>query len=183
MSLDHPAQKRLLALARQTIAARLKGQDPPKIEESDLALGRNQGAFVTLHQRGALRGCIGSFEGHGFLAKTIQEMAVSAAFQDPRFPPLATTAELAECHLEISVLSPLKEADPDSIEVGRHGIYIIRGPNRGVLLPQVAVEQGWDRQTFLDHTCLKAGLAPNCWQEKGAKVLSFTAQVFGEEAD
>ncbi|MBW2617783.1 MAG: AmmeMemoRadiSam system protein A [Deltaproteobacteria bacterium] len=181
MSLDSPAQKRLLTLARQTIAARLEGQAPPKVGESDL--GRGQGAFVTLHRQGALRGCIGSFEGRGSLAGTIQEMAISAAFQDPRFPPLASMPELEECHLEISVLSPLKETDPESIEVGRHGIYIISGPSRGVLLPQVAAEQGWDRKTFLDQTCLKAGLATGCWQEKGTKVLSFTAQIFGEEAD
>ena len=181
MSLDGPAQKRLLTLARQTIAARLKGQTPPKAEESDLGLGQNQGAFVTLHHQGALRGCIGSFEGQGSLAGTIQEMAISAAFQDPRFPPLASTLELEECHLEISVLSPLKETDPESIEVGRHGIYIISGSKRGVLLPQVATDQGWDRETFLDQTCRKAGLTPGCWQEKKTKVLSFTAQVFGEE--
>ena len=181
MSLDSPAQKRLLALARQTIAARLEGQGPPKIEDSDLGLGRDQGAFVTLHRRGALRGCIGNFEGRGSLAGTIQEMAAAAAFQDPRFPSLGSMPEFEECRLEISVLSPLKETDPESIEVGRHGIYIISGSKRGVLLPQVATDQGWDRETFLDQTCRKAGLTPGCWQEKKTKVLSFTAQVFGEE--
>ena len=108
-------------------------------------------------------------------------MARSAAFMDPRFSPLSSPKELSECDLEVSVLSPLTETDPDQVEVGRHGIYIIKGFNRGVLLPQVATEQGWDRKTFLDQTCLKAGLKPDCWSDPQTKVLTFTAEVFGEK--
>ncbi len=179
--LDDEAKKRLLLLARQTIAARLTGKPRPEPAPEDGALGRNQGAFVTLHHRGALRGCIGVFVGQGSLAETVQEMALSAAFGDPRFPPLASMRELAECDIEISVLSPLKETTADEVEVGKHGICVSRGFNRGVLLPQVATEQGWDKETFLAHCCLKAGLPSAAWQEAGTKLESFTAQVFGEK--
>lgn len=183
MALSLPDQRRLLKIARQAIASRLNNEPLPRLSPEDLALGNDQGAFVTLHRRGNLRGCIGNFEGKGSLAATIQEMALAAAFQDPRFRPIASLEELADCDIEISVLSPLKETTADQIEVGRHGVYIIKGFNRGVLLPQVATEQGWDRQTFLDHTCLKAGLPADCWRKPGVKIMSFTAQIFGEKDD
>jgi len=178
--LDNQSRNRLLKLARQTIAASLEGRPRQALSQADRDLGQDQGAFVTLHQRGRLRGCIGLFEGQGSLAETVQEMALSAAFQDPRFRPLGSLGELQECDIEISVLSPLRETDPEAIEVGQHGIYIIRGPYRGVLLPQVATENGWDRETFLDHTCLKAGLNPGCWRQPGTRILTFSAEVFGE---
>ena len=106
-------------------------------------------------------------------------MAVAAAKEDPRFPPL-TAAELPKTHLEISALTPMQPvADVNDIEVGRHGLYVTRNFNSGVLLPQVATEYGWDRTTFLEQTCRKAGLPKDAWKE-GAKILSFEAEVFGE---
>ncbi len=108
-------------------------------------------------------------------------MAVAAASQDPRFPPLSRD-ELDEVDLEISVLSPLRRIkDVSEIEVGKHGIYIISPRGRGVLLPQVATEYGWDRDTFLDQTCVKAGLAPGCWRDPSTEIYIFSAQIFGEE--
>ena len=181
MALEEKAKKRLLKLARKSVEDRLLGREPRALDQADEALGSDQGAFVTLHHRGHLRGCIGNFTGQGSLAHTIRQMAGAAAFEDPRFPPLSSLEELEECDLEISSLTPLKETDPEEIEVGRHGIYLIRGFNRGVLLPQVAVEQGWDRETFLDHTCLKAGMSPGCWRDPETKVLTFEAEVFGEK--
>ncbi len=107
-------------------------------------------------------------------------MALSAAFRDPRFSPL-TLDEVKDVDFEISVLSPLREIkDIDLIEVGKHGIYVTRGMQRGVLLPQVAVEYGWDVKTFLDQTCRKAGLPKDAWQQEGTTIEIFSAQVFGE---
>jgi AmmeMemoRadiSam system protein A len=115
------------------------------------------------------------------LYQTVAEMAVAAAVEDPRFPPL-TLDELPLITIEISVLSPLEEVeDVEEIEVGKHGLYIIRGFYRGLLLPQVATEYNWDRETFLQHTCLKAGLPTDCWQDQETKIYKFSAEVFGEE--
>jgi AmmeMemoRadiSam system protein A len=110
-------------------------------------------------------------------------MALSAAFNDPRFKPLEAR-ELPEVDIEISALTPLRPVSSvEEIEVGRHGIYIIRGPYHGVLLPQVATEYGWDRYTFLDQTCLKAGMAPGCWKMPDTQILVFSAEVFGEKTE
>ena len=181
MGLDRNGRKRLLNLARRAVESRLLKEDPPRLEEADEDLGQDQGAFVTLHHRGYLRGCIGNFAGQGSLAETVLQMARAAAFEDPRFPPLSSLEELEECDFEISALTPLVETDPQDVQVGRHGIYIIKGFNRGVLLPQVATEHGWDRETFLDQTCVKAGLAPGCWKDPQARILTFEADVFGEK--
>ena len=173
-------QKRLLLVARQTIESLARGL-PPAVQAADLeGLSFQRGAFVTIHRRGQLRGCIGNFTSPHALARTVEDMAKAAASQDPRFMPVRA-AELDEIDLEISVLSPLRPIqDISEIEVGRHGIYIISPRGRGVLLPQVAIEQGWDRDTFLEHTCLKAGLQPGCWRDPQTQVLIFSAQVFGE---
>jgi hypothetical protein len=171
----------LLALARQTLDSILGGKTPPRLPQ-DLpeALLQPRGAFVTLHRNGRLRGCIGTFVSTQPLAATIREMVVQAAFHDPRFPEV-TAAELASIDLEISALTPLRPiASPDEVQVGRHGLYITLGRRSGVLLPQVATECGWDRAQFLEHTCLKAGLAPDAWQ-KGASLSVFEAEVFGEK--
>jgi len=181
--IDRQGRLRLLGLARETIAARLRNEKEPEPAQADESYGQDRGAFVTLHKHGRLRGCIGNFEGHGSLVGTIGEMALAAAFDDPRFPPLSSVEELEECDIEISALSTLMKAKPEEIEVGRDGIYIINGFNRGVLLPQVAMEQGWDRETFLDQTCVKAGLEPGCWRDPKTKILRFTAQVFGEKEE
>lgn len=174
-------KKRLLAVARRTIEQLVQGGRPAASPADLEGLEFQRGAFVTLRRRGQLRGCIGNFVSDDPLASTVQAMAVAAASQDPRFPPVRAP-EMSEIDLEISVLSPLKPIkDVSEIQVGRHGIYIISPRGRGVLLPQVATEYGWDRDTFLDHTCIKAGLKPGCWRDPDAQILIFSAQVFGEK--
>ena len=177
-------RKFLLNVAREAIRSQLSGEalnlpSPP----SSPALHEHRGAFVTLHEHGQLRGCIGNFVGNKPLYETVADMAISAAFHDPRFPPLEPR-EFGEIDLEISALTPLEPIeDPDLIEVGTHGIYLINGPYRGVLLPQVATEYGWDRYTFLDQTCIKAGMEPGCWRNPATQILVFSADVFGEKSE
>ncbi|MBU4565054.1 MAG: AmmeMemoRadiSam system protein A [Desulfarculus sp.] len=174
-------QKALLELARGRIARLVgrEGDGPAKDELPGPEMKR--GAFVTLHKQGRLRGCIGNFISDEPLTELIQDMAVAAASQDPRFPPLGA-AELDQVDLEISVLSPLKRiSDVNEIKVGTHGIYMVSPRGRGVLLPQVATEYGWDRDTFLDQTCVKAGLRPGCWRDPDTEILIFSAQIFGEK--
>jgi AmmeMemoRadiSam system protein A len=170
---------RLLELARLAIAAHLRGEALPTEAESDP--GPPQGAFVTLKTRGNghLRGCIGHVEADQPLASTVRRMAVAAATQDPRFP-LVTQEELDTLRLEISVLSPLAPIRPEAVEVGRHGLLVRFSGRSGLLLPQVPVAQRWDRETFLDHTCRKAGLPPDSWRDPACELLGFTAEVFGE---
>ncbi|HEX2721207.1 MAG TPA: AmmeMemoRadiSam system protein A, partial [Candidatus Deferrimicrobium sp.] len=136
-------------------------------------------AFVTLTKNGRLRGCIGFTEAVAPLFKVVQECAVAAATEDPRFPPVSPK-ELPSLRVEISVLTPLVSIRPEEVEVGRHGLMVAQGRMRGLLLPQVPVEWGWDRETFLDQTCVKAGLPPSAWRH-GATLRAFTAEVFGEE--
>jgi AmmeMemoRadiSam system protein A len=138
------------------------------------------GIFVTLHKNSELRGCIGYVEGIRPLQHAVEEMAISAAFKDPRFPPV-TAEEFEILELEISVLSPLQEIQNiEEIEVGTHGLVIEKGYYRGLLLPQVAVEYKWDRETFLKHTCHKAGLAEDAWKDKSTKIKIFSAEIFSE---
>ena len=178
--LNKDEKKKLLKIARDTVYEYVKTKKrykPASITEEKL-LTKN-GAFVTIKEKGELRGCIGNFVSDKPLYETIIDMAISAATQDPRFPPIVEK-ELDKLELEISVLSPLRKiSDVNEIEVGKHGIYIIKGYNRGVLLPQVATEYGWDRLTFLEQTCRKAGLGKNEWKE-GADIMIFDAQVFSE---
>jgi AmmeMemoRadiSam system protein A len=142
-------------------------------------LKEKRGAFVTLHADGELRGCVGYPLPVKPLDETIIEMAVAAASQDTRFEPLAAD-EMARLKIEISVLGlPEPVNDPARVEVGRHGIIISKGFSKGLLLPQVPQEHRWDRETYLSHGCLKAGLPPDAWK-KGAKIEVFTAQVFSE---
>ena len=174
----------LLKLARKSIEARLGGEKAPGLEkgtvEAHPILREERGAFVTLTINGRLRGCIGNIRGIAPLDETISRMAVSAATEDPRFPALEP-GELEKVSIEISVLTPFEKiSDPGAIEVGRDGLYIEKGINRGLLLPQVATEYGWDRYHFLDQTCLKAGLPAGAWKE-GADIYIFSAQIFNEE--
>jgi AmmeMemoRadiSam system protein A len=135
---------------------------------------------VTIKQDGQLRGCIGNFQSERPLYQEVSEMAVASACKDPRFHPLDET-ELDNFELEISVLSPLeKVTDIEQIEVGTHGIYLEKNFSRGVLLPQVATEYGWDRDNFLKQTCLKAGLSADSWQEADADIYIFSAQIIKE---
>ena len=169
----------LLYIARESIESALRGRSPRIPEDLPPKLLEPYGAFVTLQKHGQLRGCIGTFHAEEPLYKVVFEMARSAAFNDPRFPPV-TLEELPEIEIEISVLSPMWRGRPEDVQVGVHGIYIVRGVYRGVLLPQVAVEYGWDRETFLDHTCLKAGLPPGCWRDPETEIYLFTAEIFSE---
>ena len=179
--LNEKERAKLLEVARRTITDLVTGRPAFKHPPEPEGLGFKRGAFVTLNSRGALRGCIGNFVSEGPLVEMVENMAVAAASQDPRFHPVRPE-ELDVIDLEISVLSPLEEIDdPQKVEVGTHGVYIISPRGRGVLLPQVATEYGWDRETFLDQTCIKAGLAPGCWKDPETKILVFSAQVFGEK--
>jgi AmmeMemoRadiSam system protein B/AmmeMemoRadiSam system protein A len=144
------------------------------------SLNQERGAFVTLHKAGQLRGCIGYTSVRKPLFQTVRDTAALAALRDPRFAPV-TAAELSALDFEISVLSPLHHLlDPERIEVGRHGLLIKRGVHEGLLLPQVPVEQGWDRETFLAHTCQKAGLPADSWKDQDTDIFSFTAEVFAD---
>jgi AmmeMemoRadiSam system protein A len=182
-------RKALLADARETIAARLDSRRPEYRRDPALqavlsggasALLRPCGAFVTLHKNGALRGCIGRMSSPESLEKTVRIMAAEAAFGDPRFPPLSRD-EWPACDIEISALSPMEPcADPHLVEVGVHGLYLSLRGRSGVLLPQVPVEQGWSREEYLDYICVKAGLPPASFANPEARLLTFTAMVFGE---
>jgi hypothetical protein len=176
-----PAQRdQLLMLARESIAASLASDALPVFETDEPALTRPSAVFVTLRKDGALRGCIGRTWADLPLHQAVQRMAVTAATEDPRFPAL-TADELSQVTIEVSVLSPRRRViDPTEIEVGTHGLIVAASGRSGLLLPQVAVEQGWDRERFLENACQKAGLPPRCWHSD-VQLYTFTAIVFGEE--
>jgi uncharacterized protein len=171
----------LLRVARQSIVAHFAGTGTASWDAQG-ALAEPRGAFVTLYRRkdGDLRGCIGMMSADRPLVETVARMAVASATEDRRFRPV-TAAEVAGLSIEISALGPLRPIRPEDVEVGRHGLVIGQGIRRGVLLPQVPVEHGWDRETFLEHTCLKAGLPEGTWRKPGVELLAFTADVFGED--
>ena len=170
----------LLRMARETLEQYLTNGTIPHYSIDKPALQQANGAFVTLKNKGQLRGCIGHMRGSQEIYRTVQEMAIAAATEDPRFHPVSEE-DLEEIEIEISVLFPMEYVHSvDEIEVGRDGLYITLGPFSGVLLPQVATEQGWGSEEFLCHVCRKAGLPDDAWQ-KGAMLYRFGAQVFGEE--
>lgn len=175
-------ERRILQQAARTaIVCVLQGIELPVYERCPRPLLEPSGAFVTLHKNGKLRGCIGYIEPVKPLIRTVQEVAIKAAFEDPRFPPLEAE-ELDQISLEISVLSPLEPiTDPSEIEVGKHGLVIEFVNRRGLLLPQVATEYGWDAKKFLENVAMKAGLPPEAWKHPAAKLYRFSAEVFGEE--
>jgi len=169
----------LCAVARETIAARLSHREPSFPAPGEGCL-RKGGAFVTLHEKDQLRGCIGRMRSERPLIETIGEMALAAAFEDPRFDPLSPS-ELADIAIEITVLGPLRSIGGErDVIIGRHGVYILARGRSGVLLPQVATENGWDARDFLTQLSLKAGLQPGAWQEPGAQLFVFEGLVFGE---
>ena len=169
----------LLQLARQAMTAHVHHEPMPAIDLTGV-FARPGGAFVSIHRHGDLRGCIGHIEANEPLGKVIARCAVAACSTDPRFPPVSE-AELAELDLELSLLGPLESiGGADDIEIGTHGLVVEQGWRRGLLLPQVATEWKWDCETFLAHTCQKAGLPMDAWK-KGAKLWRFEAEVFGEE--
>lgn len=175
----------LLTVARERIVSELTAREPdypPRRAELEI----EGGAFVTIHlvQGGTrrLRGCIGHIESLRPLYDTVRDAAYSAAFRDPRFPPLSDS-ELGMVELEISVLSKLETiTDTTLIVPGTHGIMLEHGPHSGLLLPQVAAERAWDRSTFLEQTCRKAGLPPGAWSNPSATIRIFTAEVFDESS-
>jgi AmmeMemoRadiSam system protein A len=182
-NLSHDDKLKLLTYVRKIIE---KSLFPERNIEIDLTeytnpvFNENRGAFVTLHLDGNLRGCIGYVYAIKPLLETLTDVAKSAAFSDPRFMPLSQE-EFDDIDLEVSVLSPITEVgNLDEIEVGKHGLIIKSGMSSGLLLPQVPVEQKWDKTSFLQHTCLKAGLPSNAYIQ-GANLFKFTATVFGEK--
>jgi AmmeMemoRadiSam system protein A len=179
--LNEEQRRQLLRLARTSIESTLDGRTPEmRAEEFDEDLRRPAGAFVTLRKSGDLRGCIGSIRAIEPLYRAVASSAISAAFRDPRFFPVRKD-EIGHLDLEISVMGPIEQVrDVNEIEVGRDGLIISRGRFAGLLLPQVASEYGWDRETFLDQTCLKAGLQPDAWRSPDTRIEKFAAEVFGE---
>jgi AmmeMemoRadiSam system protein A len=177
--LDAAQRETLLGIARRALEGYVRAGKVPLEEGAQGKLAAPGAAFVTLTKNGRLRGCIGYTEAVAPLFKVVQECAVAAAAEDPRFPPVSPM-ELPSLRVEISVLTPLVPIRPEEVEIGRHGLMVSQGRMRGLLLPQVPVEWGWDRETFLDQTCVKAGLPPSAWRH-GATLRAFTAEVFGEE--
>lgn len=171
----------LLETARKSIESQFTGVKVPMPETLSSTMKKKMGAFVTIKKHGQLRGCIGYIEAIKPLYTTVTEMAKAAAFDDPRFPPLRKQ-EMKDLTIEVSVLTPLREIqDTTNITVGRHGIYIVKGFHAGLLLPQVAIEHNWDRITFLEETCRKAGLPVSAWKDKGTKIYVFSAEIITEE--
>ncbi len=176
--ISHSDQQRLLAIARRALEARVRRQVAPAPERGG-ALEWPRGAFVTVHCHGDLRGCLGRLDPDTPLADTVAHLAASVSDSDPRFDPIAA-GELDAIAVEISVLTPEREvASIADIAVGRHGLIVEHRGRRGLLLPQVATEYGWNAETFVAQTCLKAGLPADAWRD-GARILVFEAQVFGE---
>jgi AmmeMemoRadiSam system protein A len=173
-------KRQLLSLARQTIKASCAGEALPVPQHPSASLQTKSGAFVTLHKHGLLRGCIGYVQAIKPLAEAIVDMAEAASQRDPRFTPVSPE-EVPALEIEISVLSPLRPVDSvNDIIVGHHGLMIEQGPYTGLLLPQVAEEQGWDLETFLQQTCRKAGLPANAWRDSQTVIYYFFADIFSE---
>lgn len=179
--LNEAEKQSLLDIARTTIESCVRGRELPAVKPLTTRLAEQRGVFVTLHKQGQLRGCIGYIEGVRPLYQAVAEMAVSASTEDPRFRPV-TAPELEDIDIEITVLSPLRPiASPESVVVGKHGVVIRKAGLGAVFLPQVPIEQGWDRDTYLTELCRKAGLPGQAWKEKDAALFVFTGQVFGEK--
>jgi AmmeMemoRadiSam system protein A len=182
--LTQEQRRELLRIARSSIAAALQesGQTAgnPEIHPSKELL-KPRGAFVTIRIDGELHGCIGYMESLLPLAGVVAEVAVKAALDDPRFPPLQTS-ELEKATLEISVLSPMRRiSTKEEIRIGEHGLMLEHGFGKGVLLPQVATEYGWNAEEFLEAVCRKSGLHRWVWKDPAAKISVFSAEVFDEE--
>ncbi len=178
-SLSDAEKSYLKDLVRLSITSKLTGHGPDTPPPPPTELLRDElGAFVTLNRQGRLRGCIGNIVGQGPLFVTVWNMARAAAFEDPRFPPLSH-AELDDLTIEISILGPVTPCqDLGEIEVGRHGLIMRRGLRQGLLLPQVPVEWGWDREQFLAQTCRKAGLPATAWRDPDTMIYWFEAEFF-----
>lgn len=178
-SLSEDERAKLLDLAHRAIALAVTRrellEDLPRSEN----LRQPRGVFVTLHENGELRGCIGTTETNEPLADAVARCAASAALHDPRFSPV-NAAEVAELQVEISVLSPLVPVRPEEIEIGTHGLVISDAAHRGLLLPQVAVEHHLTPEQFLAETCRKAGLPRDAWRSPDIRIQSFTCEIFAD---
>jgi len=171
---------KLVSLARSAVGAAVKGLPLPKGEDAGGLLAETRGCFVTLTNRGQLRGCIGTFRPDRPLGQMVVQMGAAAA-RDSRFVTNPVTAgELDQLQIEVSVLSPLSETtEPEKLQVGKHGIYVVRGQWAGCFLPEVAVDMGWNAEQFLSQCCShKAGLPPNAWRMPGTTVYLFTSEKF-----
>jgi AmmeMemoRadiSam system protein A len=176
-----PALAGLATLARASVAAALRGEPAPDLPGSTRTVVR-RGVFVTLRKAGELRGCLGHLRGDRPVTEIVREMAVAAALEDPRFPPV-TADELADITVEVSVLTAprrLRPVDPTAVMVGRHGLVVRLRGVAGVLLPQVAVEHDLDAVGFLEAACRKAGLQPGDWRHPEAEVLTFETEIVDE---
>ncbi len=180
-SLTSAEKRLLLEIARKSVESAVRQNKPYELPANlPASLMQDRGAFVTLKENGDLRGCIGYTEAREPLAQTVRDVAAFAALRDTRFRPVSTS-ELTQISYEVSVLSPLRRVlDIKQIKVGEHGLMIVKSDTRGLLLPQVAPEQHWNRNTLLDETAIKAGLPPKAWRDKDADLFMFTAVVFGE---
>jgi len=180
--LSKEEKKRLLQIARDSMTTYVKTGKKLELKEDNPTLNREMGAFVTLHHRGQLKGCIGNIIGEGPLYLTVRDMAIASSTADTRFEPV-TSSELSDIELEISVLSELEKIDdPKKIEMEKHGVLVKSGMRSGVFLPQVATETGWSRDEFMSNLCThKAGLSPDAWKKNECEIYVFTAEVFGEE--
>ncbi len=181
--LDDSDKAALLKLARTTLEAHFADESTPACPSSRKALTEEKGAFVSLHRGEELRGCIGQLYPDKNLGKVVQHCVLSAALEDMRFLPVAQD-EVNDLNIEISVLSPFRRVQNiEEIEVGRHGLYVVQGRFRGLLLPQVATQYRWDRKRFLEQTCLKAGLPGSAWQDPRTIIHTFEADVFSDTPD
>jgi AmmeMemoRadiSam system protein A len=178
-SLPNPKKCILLEVARQALTLAVERGEFLENLPQDEELAQPAGAFITLRRRGRLRGCIGQLPSGVSLIGVVAYCARAAALDDPRFDPVRPE-ELAEIDIEISVLSNPEDVTPQQVEIGRHGLLISKAGQRGLLLPQVAVQFGWDAKRFLEETCVKGGLDRNAWTESSARVQAFTAEVFTE---
>ncbi len=178
-SLGNHEKQLLLALARRALTTAVRNRESLKNLPNDEALQRPGGAFVTLHHRGRLRGCVGQLPSKDTLAEVVAHCSKSAALEDPRFEAVSA-AELPGIEIELSVLSVPVDVNLEQIEPGKHGLIVSCGWKRGVLLPQVAGQFLWNAQRFLEETCAKADLARDAWKDPATRVQAFTAEVFSE---
>jgi AmmeMemoRadiSam system protein A len=177
--LSNDDKSALLKIARQSLVETIVHGRRWQPDAPTGILTERRGAFVTLHVRGKLRGCVGQVETQKSLAETVARCAISAAREDDRFNPVQAD-EVAPLEIEISVLSSPKAIAPNEIVVGKHGLIVECGPFRGLLLPQVATERNWKAEKFLSETCLKAGLPSDAWKSAETQIFGFTAEVFSE---
>jgi AmmeMemoRadiSam system protein A len=177
LGLSEKDKEQLKEMAKKAIESVLYGQSGAAFKPSE-NLKEKGGAFVTIKKKGDLRGCIGYIRAVLPIHQTVKEAAIQAAFHDPRFAPVNKN-EWKDIEMEISVLTPMRKIkDVEEIEVGKHGLYIEKGYDSGLLLPQVAIEYNWDRMTFLEHTCYKAGLQRDAWKSKDINIYVFSADIF-----